>query len=196
MAPIPTVTILIARPHPKSRLKTTPVLTLVTLATAWSMQIHAQGKPVLDTIYQDESHCLTAPDIRGEKDQPISCFCRDAIVTARYVYSVYLLPGKDRNLNGAFLSLVQEIPNQCGTKYKNTAFEIAKRENWAWEGPEVVRAYPPDEVIRRISPVSGARWVSYTVQLVFRDSMGRVSRTENYSSREMEPSFEAEHKPK
>jgi len=179
-----------------SGMTTALILTMVTLATASGIQIHAQGKPDLDAIYGDESHCLTAPDMRGDKDQPISCFCRDAIVIARYVYSEYLLPGKDGNLNGAFLTLVQEIPKQCGIKYENTGFEVAKRENWVWEGPEVVRVYPPDEVIKRITPEPGSktvmRWVPYTVQLVFRDSSGRVSRTENNSSRELE----AEQKPK
>ena len=183
----------------KSRLKTTPILMLVTLATAWGMQVHAQGKSNLDTIYRDEGHCLTSPDMRGDKDQPISCFCRDAIVMARYVYSEYLLPGKDRNLNGAFLTLVQVIPEQCGIKYE-TALDIAESQKWVWEGPEVVRVYPPDEVIKRISPVPDSktvmRWVPYTVQLVFRDSSGRVSHTENYSSRELEPDFEAKQKPR
>jgi hypothetical protein len=36
--------------------------------------------------------------------------------------------------------------------------------------------------------------LSYTGQLVFRDSSGRVSHAENYSSQELEPDFEAEQK--
>jgi len=26
--------------------------------------------------YRDESHCLTSPEIRGDKDAPISCYCQ------------------------------------------------------------------------------------------------------------------------
>jgi hypothetical protein len=41
----------------------------------------------MDEIYRDESHCLTSPEIRGDKDAPISCYCRDAIAQARYLQS-------------------------------------------------------------------------------------------------------------
>ena len=40
----------------------------------------------LDKLYADESHCLVSPEIRSDKDNPISCFCRDAIADARYLY--------------------------------------------------------------------------------------------------------------
>src|SRR5215472_9285331 len=59
----------------------------------------------LDKIYGDESHCLVAPEVRSEKDKPISCYCRDAVTDARYVYKTYVLTGKDPNLNGTFLAL-------------------------------------------------------------------------------------------
>src|ERR1700746_1421360 len=59
----------------------------------------------LNRVYQDESHCLTAPESRGDKDSPASCYCRDAIVDARYVWHTYLITGKDHNLNGAELRL-------------------------------------------------------------------------------------------
>ena len=32
----------------------------------------------LDEIYKDETHCLLGPEIRSEKDKPISCYSRDA----------------------------------------------------------------------------------------------------------------------
>jgi hypothetical protein len=71
----------------------------------------------MDKIYLDESHCLVSPEIRGEKDNSISCFCRDAIIDARYLYQTYLLPGKDKNLNGAYLGLVDHARRICGEKY-------------------------------------------------------------------------------
>jgi hypothetical protein len=173
------------------------VLMQATLVIASGIGATAQGKPDLDKIYQDQSHCLTAPDMRGDKDRPISCFCRDAIVMARYVHTEYLLSMKDRNLSGIFLTLVQGIPDQCGAQYE-TALEMAESEKWVWDGPEVVRVYPPDEVIKRIPPVPNSktvmRWVPYTVQLLFRDVSGRVSHTENYSSRELVPDFDPEKK--
>ena len=55
-----------------------------------------------------------------------------------------------------------------------------------------MRTYPPDDVIERIKPSGehgAGRWVPYTVQLVYRDAQGYVTRTENYSSREFEPVF-------
>jgi hypothetical protein len=40
----------------------------------------------LDKLYADESHCLVRPEIRSDKDNPISRFCRDAIADAWYLY--------------------------------------------------------------------------------------------------------------
>ena len=65
----------------------------------------------MEKVYLDESRCLVAPEIRGEKDNPISCFCRDAIMDARYVHQNYLV--KDRNLNGAFLTLLDHARQMC-----------------------------------------------------------------------------------
>jgi len=65
-------------------------------------------------------------------------------------------------------------------------------EDWKWSGPEVVRILPSDEVVKRISPTGehgAGRWVPYTVQLVYRDAQGRVTRTEEYATREFRPVF-------
>ena len=146
----------------------------------------------------DESHCLTSPDLRGDKDNPISCYCRDAIADARYVYFTYILSGKDRNLNGVFLSLQRYAEDRCSRDraqvidmtFISKMDEATTSKDWKWDGPEVVRTYPPDDVIQRIKP-SGehgtGRWLPFTVQLIYRDAQGRVTRTENYSSRELIP---------
>jgi len=140
----------------------------------------------LDKVYADESHCLIGPEIRSEKDGPISCYCRDAIVDARYVYSTYLLSGKDRNLNGTFLTLQRNAQEMCGKSYD--VLRESETEKWKWDGPEVVRTYPPDDVLRQIKPDShGMIHYQYTVVLVQRDSSGRVVKTESYTAREMEP---------
>ncbi len=144
----------------------------------------------LDKVYQDESHCLTAADMRGGQDTGISCFCRDAIADARYLYFTCIRSRKDRNLNGAFLTLQDDIRQRCGRSYD--AFGVATSESWKRNGPEVVRTYPSEEVISRIDPEKRrgrvvGRWVPFTVQLIYRDDQGHVTRTENYSSRELVP---------
>lgn len=144
----------------------------------------------LDSIYKDESHCLTEADIRADSDYSISCWCRDSIVDARYVYFHYLLTGKDPNLNGTFLALTSHIRESCGKGYDG--LRIAMNPDWKWNGPEVVRIYPPDEVIKRIAPEKKdgreiGRWVPFTIQLVYRDASGRVARTENYSGKDLVP---------
>ncbi len=163
----------------------------------------ANATNVMDDIYRGESHCLTSPEIRGDKDAPISCYCRDAIAEARYVYFTYLLSWKDRNLNGIFLALQQRAIETCGNPNfgdpnYNVIHGATETKDWKWNGPEVVRTYPPEDVIERINPERmderkdlkpTGRWVPFTVQLVYRDAQGRVTRTENYSSREFEPVF-------
>lgn len=155
---------------------------------------NANASVSLSNIYRDESHCLTIADIRGDQDKNISCFCRDAIVDARYMYFSYIYGGqKDQNLNGSFLALVDRIQQQCGN-LSDTALNVAMRDNWKWNGPEVVRTYPSDSVVSRIEPKSlggkvQARSVPFTIQLIFRDDKGHITRTENYSSREDVPEF-------
>lgn len=149
----------------------------------------------LDKVYRDESHCLTEPDMRGDQDALISCYCRDAIVEARYVYSSYLITFKDRNLNGPFLHLAARISQECGDD--KDGMELGMQKNWQWNGPEVVRTYPSNDVIKRIKkePMrKGAttlgRWVPYTIVLICRDKDARETKTETYSSREFIPDFE------
>ncbi len=170
----------------------TLALMLGTSSIALAQKESSKPPGEMDKLYRDESHCLTAPEVRGDKDLPISCFCRDAIADARYVYFTYLLSGKDPNLSGVYFTLVGKIGETCGRGYD--ALSAEEDKDWKWNGPEVVRTYPPDDAIERITPeVRGGRavgrWVPLTVQLVYRDAQGRVSRTENYSSREFIPVF-------
>ncbi len=151
----------------------------------------ANATPTMDEAYRDESHCLTLSDVRSDEDAPISCYCRDAIADARYVYFTYLLSGKDQNLNGAFLALYDIAKQHCGQNY-DVIHESTENKDWKWAGPEVVRTYPSDDVIERIAPEKDegkttGRWVPFTVQLIYRDKMGHVIRTDNYSSREFLP---------
>ena len=147
----------------------------------------------LAKVYEDESHCLVGPEIRSESDGPISCFCRDAIVDARYVWQTYLLPpksgplrGRDENLNGAELTLQINATHMCGEHYDVHRAVVA--EEWKWNGPEVSRTYPPDDVLLQIKPDSGGMiHYEYTVVLLQRDSSGRVVKTESFTAREMEP---------
>lgn len=69
----------------------------------------SSAKNTMDEVYRDESHCLTSPEIRGDKDAPISCYCRDAIAETRYVYFTYLLSAKDDNLSGVVLALQERV---------------------------------------------------------------------------------------
>ena len=154
----------------------------------------------LQKIYLDESHCLASPEIRGDKDNPISCYCRDAIADARYVYFTYLLPGKDANLHGIFLTLQHYVLDECSrdtaergdSDFIQKTYDAITSKDWKWSGPEVVRTSPPDEVVKRIKPSGehgAGRWVPYTVQLVYRDAQGRVMRTEEFATREFRPVF-------
>ena len=105
---------------------------------------------------------------------------------ARYVWHGYLLTGKDRNLNGTELTLQRNVTLMCGEHYDvNKAVEA---EDWKWNGPEVSRTYPPDDVLLQIKPDShGMIHYDYTVVLLQRDSSGLVVKTESFTAREMEP---------
>jgi hypothetical protein len=135
----------------------------------------------MDMIYKDESHCLVEPELRGNQDNPIACYCRDAIMDARYVYEDYLLTGKDRNLNGAYVTLKDRAQQTCGEHY-----DVAKAietKDWQWSGPEVTREYPPEKEINQIQPdTQGFRTVEYKVHLTYRDSAGQVTKVENYTA--------------
>ena len=146
----------------------------------------------LDAVYYDQTHCLTAADMRGEQDMRMSCWCRDAIVDARYVYFTYVRFGSkyDANMSGPVLGLEAHINQVCGEGV-DKAVEVTERESWRWPGPEVVRTYPSDDVVARIKPEERGktlwRGIPFTVQLVYRDGQGRITRTETYSSVEWEP---------
>jgi len=163
---------------------------------AAAQQTKLSSKNELDKVYADESHCLTSPDMRNDQDAPISCYCRDSIVIARYVHQTYTATFKDPNLNGALLTLITDITRTCGVDNR-AANDIVFDQEWKWRGPEVVRTYPPDDAIKRIKLepyVRGGRslgrWVPYTIQLVYRDAKGQILKTENFASREYFPDFE------
>ena len=112
---------------------------------------------------------------------------------ARYVYFTYLLPAEDANLTGTSLTLQQHASETCGA-VKGATYAAMTSKEWRWDGPEVIRTYPSDEVVKRISPEMKdgkpfGRWVPFTVQLVYRDAQGRITRTENYASRELFPTL-------
>ena len=141
----------------------------------------------MDKVYADESRCLVGPEIRGNRDNPISCYCRDAIADARYVYFTYILSGKDANLNGTFLALMDRAERQCSLEY-DVILKASETENWKWSGPEVTREYPPDSEIERITPDSkGFRLAKYKVRLTYRDPQGRIARVENFAATELLP---------
>jgi hypothetical protein len=140
----------------------------------------------MQKVYLDESRCLVAPEIRGERDRSISCFCRDAIMDARYLYENYLLTGKDRNLNGAYLGLVDHAARICGEKFD--VYNATQKRGWQWEGPQVKREYPPDTEILKIQPDSKAfRTVTYKVHLMYLDKDGREIKVEDFTAPEKLP---------
>jgi hypothetical protein len=123
----------------------------------------------LDKIYKDETHCLVGAEIRSDSDEPISCYCRDALSDARYVYQTYLFSGKDLNLNGTYLTLWSHAAQECGKD-----FDVSRATHdadWRWNGPEVVRTYPTDREIEQLKPDRfGFRTVRYKIELVYPDS--------------------------
>jgi hypothetical protein len=144
----------------------------------------------LNKVYEDETHCLVGPEIRGEKDNSISCYCRDGLTDARYVYQTYLRSGKDRNLNGTLLTLWNHAAQMCGEGYG--VVRAAEDGDWRWDGPEVIRVYPPDRRIAQIRPDSdGLRTVTYEVRLTYRDKQGQATKVETFSAAEkLPPGFE------
>jgi hypothetical protein len=138
----------------------------------------------LNRVHSDHSHCLVSyylPDsdseIRNERDIPISCRCRDAIVDLRYVYQTY---SKDPNMDMPVLELESNTYNWCGQDQRIS--HVKDDPGWKWNGPEVARVYPPDEVIDQIPlDEKGRRTVQYQVVLTFRDTKGQVTRTEQFA---------------
>jgi len=147
----------------------------------WHTFSYAGNLRNMNKVYSDESHCLVAPEIREKKDKPISCFCRDAIMDARYVYENYLLTEKDRNLNGVYLTLVDHAQQVCGEKYD--IYKVTQTKEWRWDGPQVTREYPPEREIEKIQPDSkGFRPVEYKVHLTYIDAEGRVIKVDNFTA--------------
>lgn len=164
------------------------IILLVTHAMAEQSSPTAKSsESELDNIYKDEGHCLVGPEIRSDKDNHISCYCRDAIVDARYVHYTYVDSNRDRNLNGVVLTLVGHIQQMCGREGDNfNGWEPLLDRNWKWNGPEVVRTYPPDDVLRQMKPDSrGLIHYEYTVVLLQRDSSGQVVKTESFTAKDI-----------
>ncbi len=163
------------------------IFVLVVLALSFPHTTRPQDwATAMDKVYADESHCLTLPEIRSDKDNPITCYCRDAVEGARYVWFTYVLSGKDQNLNGPFLTLEIRAKELCGESFDVHKATVTK--TWKWSGPEVVRNYPSDSEIKRISPDSnGFRLVKLNVRLTYRDAQGRVTKIENYTALEKFP---------
>ena len=157
------------------------------LQTASSPSARAQEqKNSLNDVYRDESHCLIGPEIRNQQDASISCYCRDAIVDACYVWHTYIIGGKDPNLNGTELTLRINASQMCGSQYD--VYKAVESDIWKWIGPELVRTYPPDDVLRQLKPDSnGMIHYEYTVVLLQRDSSGHVVKTESFTARDAVP---------
>ena len=100
------------------------------------------------------------------------------------MYQNYLFTGKDRNLNGAYLTLMDHAQKVCGEKY-DAIYKDTMTEDWHWNGPQVKREYPPEREIYRIQPDSkGFRTVEYKVTVTYVDASGRVIKFENFTARE------------
>ena len=138
-------------------------------------------------VYQDETHCLVGPEIRSAADNPISCYCRDALADAQYVYRTYLINGKDRNLNSTYLTLTGNAQHECGKDFSEVS-TLVSQDQLRWNGPEVQRTYPSDAIIDQIPPDSrGFRRVTYAVRLTFRDEKGQVIRVDAFNATEILP---------
>lgn len=160
----------------------------------------AQGRTnSLNDIYRDESHCLTSPEIRSDMDNPMSCYCRDAMVDALYLYSTYVSVASshpDPNMTGPFLALQSRAGEMCSrnTNERLSLDFIGKiqhdttTKDWKWNGPEVVRTYPPDDVLQQIKPDNGGMiHYQYSVVLLQRESSGRVVKTESFTAKDAVP---------
>lgn len=139
------------------------------------------GQNTLNKVYTDESHCLLGPEIRGEADKPISCYCRDALTDARYVWQTYLVTGKDSNLYGIQLDLESHAAKACGGRYN--ILKATQSKDWRWDGPAVMRVYPPDSKIRELKPDrAGFRSVEYMVRLSYVDVPGGATRIVSFTA--------------
>jgi hypothetical protein len=131
----------------------------------------------------------------------MSCFCRDAIVEARYLYFRYVSVGSshyDENLRGPFLALQRYAEEMCsrddaerlGSDFIDKIQDATTVEDWKWNGPEVVRTIPPDDVLRQIKPDShGMIRYEYTVVILQRDSKGNVVKSESFTAKDSVPAL-------
>ena len=100
---------------------------------------------------------------------------------ARYLYEIYLLTGKDRNLNGAYLTLADHAAQFCGEKFD--VCNATQKEGWQWEGPQVTREYPPEKELLAITPdAKGFRNVEYKVHLSYLDKGGHIIKVEDFTA--------------
>jgi hypothetical protein len=169
------------------------------MALLHARSAHAQFPSDLDKIYMDESHCLVGPEIRSDNDNPISCFCRDAIVEARYLYFTYVTvnsPHSDPNVRGPFLALQRYAEEMCSRDpaerlsmdFIGKIDDATTLKDWKWNGPEIVRTSPPDDVLRQIKPDSqGMIHYEYTVVVLQRDPSGKVTKSESFTAKDMVP---------
>jgi hypothetical protein len=120
-------------------------------------------------------------------------------VEARYLYFTYVSvdsPHYDRNVTGPFLALQNYAGEKCS---RDTAERLSldfigkiqdatTLKDWKWNGPEVVRTSPPDDVLRQIKPdTRGMIQYEYTVVILQRDSSGRVVKSESFTVRDTAP---------
>ena len=67
----------------------------------------------------------------------------------------------------------------CGEKFD--VYNATQNTEWQWNGPQVMREYPPEKEINEIQPDSkGFRTVVYKVRVIYHDSKGIIIKTENF----------------
>ena len=63
--------------------------------------------------------------------------------------------------------------------------DATTEKDWKWNGPEVVRTYPPDDVLRQIKPDrQGMIRYEYTLVILERDSSGHVVKTDSFTAKD------------
>ena len=75
-----------------------------------------------------------------------------------------MLSRKDPNLNGTQMTLEREAAQWCGKGLD--IYRATRDADWRWNGPEVIREYPPNSTIEKVKPDGdGVRAVQYKVRL-------------------------------
>jgi len=155
-----------------------PIVTIIILMTS---NLEAGINPLGNEdsggmVYGDDSHCLVANELRGMKDKPISCFCRDAIMDARYLYQTYLITRKDQKLYGAYLTLENHAQQMCGEKYD--VCKAIQTKEWQWDGPQVTRGHE----VKILSNNDGSRSLEYKVYLTYFGTRGDVIKADSFTT--------------